>query len=173
MHRKPFTANDTVARFIRHVLLFSSCAGAIGGLILAHIYAFSPMTSVLMGVGTASLSACLCATMLRRMTWQQPAYQPRSDIPKLESRMRFGRVFGVHMLKKNHKKQPTTFADVIAAHIQPAPQQTEDDGDFRPATIVYENMGGYSNSDTYSREQGVATARIALLSMDHTKQIPH
>ena len=39
-------------------------------------------------------------------------------------------------------------------------------------TITYDTQTNAPTSDTISREQ-LATARLALLSMDHTKQIPH
>jgi len=40
-------------------------------------------------------------------------------------------------------------------------------------TIIYEDMPDYPRSDTFPRDQMLASARHTLLSMDHTKSIPH
>lgn len=166
-------APEIAFRTVRRAMWISCAAGGLGGVLLAWLNQFSPMAYVLAAAVTATCSACLCARLLHRIAGLNNPYQPRAELPRLESRLRFSRVLGIHMLKRHYKKQNVTFSDVVASHIQPASLHTDDDGDFRPATIVYENMGRYSNSDTFSREQGLATARIALLSMDHTKQIPH
>lgn len=39
-------------------------------------------------------------------------------------------------------------------------------------TITYDSQTNHPHSDTIARDQ-LASARLALLSMDHTKQIPH
>ena len=173
MHNKPLHSSELAVRQIRRALSIACIAGGAGGLLFAWLYQFSPMAHVLSAVFSATCSACLCAVLLGRIAGLNTEYQPRASAPSLEKRMRFSRVIGVHMLRKNTKKQPITFADVIAANIQPPQPIAFENNDFQPATIVYDSTGGYSSSDTFSREQGVATARIALLSMDHTKQIPH
>lgn len=41
------------------------------------------------------------------------------------------------------------------------------------ATVVYERQIEYPASDTYHRDKALASAKKALLSMDHTNSIPH
>lgn len=41
------------------------------------------------------------------------------------------------------------------------------------STIIYDTMDDYPRSDTYHRDRVLASARQALLSMDHTKSVPH
>jgi len=40
-------------------------------------------------------------------------------------------------------------------------------------TVVYDNFPDYPQSDTYHRDRVLSSAKQALLSMDHTKSIPH
>ena len=40
-------------------------------------------------------------------------------------------------------------------------------------TVVYDNFPDFPQSDTYHRDRVLASAKQALLSMDHTKSIPH
>ena len=41
------------------------------------------------------------------------------------------------------------------------------------STIVYDSIPDYPKSDTFHRDKVLASAKQALLSMDHTKSVPH
>lgn len=54
-------------------------------------------------------------------------------------------------------------------------QETSQDTEFQyttVTTITYDTQTNTPTSDTIARDR-LASARLALLSMDHTKQIPH
>jgi hypothetical protein len=59
----------------------------------------------------------------------------------------------------------------------PTPKQTIDTNremvDSAITTVVYENLDNHPHADTFRRDKVLASAKQALLSMDHTKQIRH
>lgn len=136
---------------------------------------------VLIGVLGASVSASLTAIMLRRAQRNaliQSCRQLLKDEPGLneEQKLRFSRVMAVSLMRRKTIKLSELKKELgIPSALEPNYSIQPDlaDEEFRPATIVYENLGRHSASDTYQREQALANARLALLSMDHTKQIPH
>lgn len=65
-------------------------------------------------------------------------------------------------------------------HQPPAPQASKQPAeahkeipDSAITTVVYENIDHHPHADTFRRDKVLASARQALLSMDHTKQIRH
>ena len=68
--------------------------------------------------------------------------------------------------KSNHKYQALSQA--------PAQEQVPTVAKEAPVTtFVYDGALEYPKSDTYHRDKVLASAKQALLSMDHTKSIPH
>jgi hypothetical protein len=170
-HHRPFALTTPFSgTFIVAVLLASVLAGVGVGVGLTWAYGLTSSTSILLCVALASMTTCLGANLLRRALIQA-VFTPERTAPRLEStpqRFGFRRVFGVHLSRKaSISPAENTYNPEIYA------ETTRTTGEFQPATIVYEVPGGYANSDTFHRDQALANARQALLSMDHTKQIPH
>jgi|GEM_PF-4389210 len=60
--------------------------------------------------------------------------------------------------------------EVDSAHAAAKPVEK---ADHAITTIVYDTYADYPQSDTYHRDKVLSSAKQALLSMDHTKAVPH
>jgi hypothetical protein len=62
--------------------------------------------------------------------------------------------------------------ETLSQSPQPQPQASQT---VEPPvnTVMFDNLPNYPQSETYHRDKVLASAKQALLSMDHTKHIPH
>jgi hypothetical protein len=82
-----------------------------------------------------------------------------------------GGIIGSHFAPKRSKFIPLT--DIAEEQFISDAQPAEKPIDSPITTIVYENNSHYPHSDTFGRDQALSIARHTLLSMDHTKAVPH
>jgi hypothetical protein len=95
----------------------------------------------------------------------------------------FGASFGINrdIFRKIFDKTDLIFKGIIgdgpepakAASVAKAPVKQVENPEPAITTVVYEGYADYPQSDTHHRDKVLAQAKQALLSMDHTKAIPH
>lgn len=95
----------------------------------------------------------------------------------------FGASFGINrdIFRKVFDKTDLLFKGIVGDSKEPAKaveqaqavaKQTEKP-EAPITTVVYEGYADYPQSDTHHRDKVLAQAKQALLSMDHTKAVPH
>jgi hypothetical protein len=76
------------------------------------------------------------------------------------------------IVSKN-KKPEAVHQPASAPKVSFGPEHAESTKEAPVTTVVYENQPQYPASETYHRDKVMASAKQALLSMDHTKALPN
>lgn len=155
------------------LLIASYTAACIAGIISfsAAISYGLPVYTILAITSTSAVASAYFAQIVIKHAIKKGAIKPE---------LRFNKVLSVSMTRKVVNKQYDSKditldnpAELVKEVVELKHTKSEAEIQFRPATIMYEALGTHTNTDTCPRDQAVVNAKLVLLSMDHTKQIPH